>query len=48
MSKGWSKAYIGLGAAFVLLGAVSLGIGLGIWSTWIGYILGDKGQIYYG
>jgi hypothetical protein len=40
MSKGWSKAYIGLGAAFVLLGAVSLGIGLGIWSTWIGYILG--------
>jgi hypothetical protein len=40
MSKGWSKAYIGLGAAFILLGAISLCRNWGIWSTWIGYILG--------
>ena len=41
MSKAWSKVYIGLGAAFILLGAVGLGLGLGIWSwsTWIGHIL---------
>ena len=38
MSKTWIKAYIGVGAALILLGAVSLGRGLGIWSTHIGYI----------
>lgn len=38
MSKTWSKAYIGVGAACILLGAVSLGTGLGIWSTHIGFI----------
>ena len=38
MSKTWSKAYIGVGAALILLGAVSLARGLGIWSTHIGYI----------
>ena len=48
MSKAWSKAYIGLGAAFISLGAVSLGIGLGIWSTWIGYILGGMLFIHVG
>ena len=36
--SGTSRAYIGLGAACILLGAVSLGRGLGIWSTYIGYI----------
>ena len=36
--SGTSKAYIGLGAACILLGAVSLGLGLGIWSAHIGYI----------
>ena len=40
MSKGWSKVFIVEGAAFILLGAVGLGLGLGIWSTWIGWILG--------
>ena len=33
-----SKVSIGVGAACILLGAVSLGIGLGIWCTYIGYI----------
>ena len=36
--SGTSKAYIGLGAACILLGAVSLGRGLGIWSSYIGFI----------
>jgi len=34
------KVSIGLGAAYILLGAVALGLGLGIWSIHIGYIIG--------
>jgi len=36
--SGIGKAYIGVGAACILLGAVSLGMGLGIWNTNIGFI----------
>ena len=33
MSKGWSKVVIGLGAAFILTGAVWLWKGWGTWGT---------------
>ena len=48
MSKTWSKASIGLGAAYILLGAVALGLGLGIWSIHIGYIIGGMLFIHVG
>jgi hypothetical protein len=37
--SGYSKAYIGLGVAFVLLGAISVWRNWGIWSMHIGYIV---------
>ncbi len=37
-----------MGAAWTLLGAVSLGLGLGVWSTHIGYIFGGMLFIHVG
>ena len=48
MSKEWSRVFIGFGAGYILLGAVALGLGLGIWSTWIGYIVGGMLFIHVG
>jgi hypothetical protein len=48
VSRTWSKASIGLGAAFILLAAVALWKSWGIWSTHIGYIFAGMLFIHVG
>ena len=48
MSKTWSKVFIGLGAGYILISAVALGKGLGIWSMHTGYILGGMLFVHLG